>query len=129
MVYGRIHNLYRSRSRQFFKWKYSLLTSVLSRPALNALKAHTFELKVSWDCLILKALAQRNTLRLMWVPNHGGCESNETADDILENGVQCRFIGPESFCGLTKSHIIAHFQDWAIDQRISHWSNFPKQRR
>lgn len=81
-----------------------------SQAALNALKSPTCQSKLVWECRkLLKQLASKNQVHLYWVPGHRGIDGNEKADLLARNGSEGHFIGPEPFCGVSKSVLKMEF--------------------
>lgn len=81
-----------------------------SQAALNALKSPTCQSRLVWECrTLLKQLASRNRVHLYWVPGHRGIDGNEIADLLARRGSDGHFIGPEPFCGVSKSTLNMEF--------------------
>jgi ribonuclease HI len=51
-----------------------------SQAALKALNSFLIKSKLVWNCFQLLDLAERNKVKLIWVPGHSGVEGNEKAD-------------------------------------------------
>ncbi|XP_043468334.1 uncharacterized protein LOC122502375 [Leptopilina heterotoma] len=67
-----------------------------SQAALWALKNHTIESKLVWECRsVLDELGSANKLSLIWVPGHLGIKGNERVDVLAKIGFETEFIGPE----------------------------------
>lgn len=101
-----------------------------SQAALKSLKANSFESLSTWECRqSLKKLAMGNKVALVWVPGHEGIEGNEIADELARAGSKAFPIGPEPFCGLSRTHRRAEVQKWEKDNQKSHWYNIPGHRQ
>jgi RNase H len=73
---------------------------LVSQATLKALKAHTFKSQLVAECLdVLKRLTIKCILTLRWVPGHTGVKGNEIADQLVNEGSDNYFIGPEPFFG------------------------------
>lgn len=94
-----------------------------SQAALNALKSFTCQSKLVWECIaLLKQLAVKNQVYLYWVPGHCGIEGNEKADLLAREGSSSHFIGPEPFCGVSKSVIQMEIKQWEDNKIQFNWT-------
>lgn len=97
-----------------------------SQAALKALDSYSFESKLVWECSSsLKQLARSNRVTLMWVPGHEGISGNEIADELARAGAEQPFIGPEPFCGTSRSHLMEELREWENDVKNNYWNNIP----
>lgn len=75
-----------------------------SQAALKALTSKTCQSRLVWECShLLKQLSKKNLVKLYWVPGHCDIEGNEKADALARQGSGGQFIGPEPFCGVSRS--------------------------
>lgn len=94
-----------------------------SQAALQSLKAFTCNSKLVWECILaLKSLAERNRVKLYWIPGHTGLEGNEIADQLARNGSTNMFIGPEPFLGISNSALNTELNNWLFGQIQSNWN-------
>ncbi|KAI5739652.1 hypothetical protein M8J77_012273 [Diaphorina citri] len=101
-----------------------------SQAAVKALSSFTFESKLTWECLdTLKLLARNNYVTLTWVPGHEGIDGNETADELAKIGTTLPFVGPEPFCGVSKSHLKMEIRKWENQMKVKHWTNISGHRQ
>lgn len=97
-----------------------------SQSALQALESFMITSALVLECLtILKELAKRNRVTLMWVPGHEGIEGNEMADELAKKGADGSLIGPEPFCGYSLSHFKTLFTQWERRKMTQHWLTSP----
>ena len=74
-----------------------------SQVALGALAVPATHSRLVGQCKeALERVAERNRLRLLWVPGHTGIRGNEIADRLLSLGARSEIAGPEPFVGITK---------------------------
>lgn len=93
-----------------------------SQAALQAIGSNTCNSRLVWQCKqSLKELTGNNRLSLVWVPSHQGIEGNESADQLAREGATSPLIGPEPFCGLPKSQLMADVNKWERDQLVTRW--------
>ena len=97
-----------------------------SQAALKALNSVNIESRLVWDCLnVIKQLATKNRVTLMWSPGHTGIKGNENADGLARAGAASAFIGPEPFCGVTKEFPKAAVKRWEDREKSSYWHSIP----
>ncbi|XP_055585899.1 uncharacterized protein LOC129738667 [Uranotaenia lowii] len=93
-----------------------------SQAALRALSTFTCYSKLVWECIVaLRNLAIRNRVFLFWVPGHCGILGNEEADQLAREGSQGLFIGPEPFCGVSRSALNMELKNWESTTIVSNW--------
>jgi hypothetical protein len=56
-----------------------------------------------------------------WVPGHAGVRGNEIANKLARDGSVQRFVGPESFLGVSRQNISRKIQCWMENQHLVLW--------
>lgn len=93
-----------------------------SKAAILALHSYQFKSKLVWDCLkVLKELANRNIVTLVWVPGHMGILGNEAADLLAREGSEASFTLPTPFCGIPLSTAKTAINKWLLQTREDNW--------
>lgn len=94
-----------------------------SQAALKALVSSTCQSKLVWECSsLLKQVSVMNHVKLYWVPGHCGVDGNEKADALARQGSSDQFIGPEPFCGVSRSIKKYNLKDQALKQLQDNWN-------
>lgn len=62
----------------------------------------------------------QDKVTLVWVPGHKGYEYNEEADQLAPETSSAAHIGPELFCGITRSTIRTSTKHW-LAQKSNDW--------
>ena len=74
-----------------------------SQAVLKALMSQKVVSRLVWECQNeLRSLADRNVVRLFWVPGHKGIHGNERADELARQASATPYIGPEPALGVPK---------------------------
>ena len=93
-----------------------------SQAALKALSAFECYSKLVWECIaLLKELAMKNRVHLLWVPGHCGIAGNENADQLAREGSMGSFYGPEPFCGVSSSALTMELKNWEKQTVGANW--------
>ena len=58
---------------------------------------------------------------LYWVPGHAGVRGNENADKFARSGPAQRFVGPESFLGVSRRNVRRNLNHWMEKQHLALW--------
>ncbi|XP_054283591.1 uncharacterized protein LOC129000652 [Macrosteles quadrilineatus] len=114
-------------SKNLRKGKILILSD--SQAALKALGSCVTQSRTVKGCKnTFKKLAERNQVKLSWVPGHSGHEGNEKADALARKGAEDQMSGPEPYCGTPISSGVAKVQDWVKVQKDLAWMNHPGMR-
>ena len=82
--------------------------------------------KLVLSCLeVLKSLASRCQLSLIWVPGHQGIEGNEIADELAKTGASSPYLGSEPHFGLSKCNIKEFLNKWVTIEKTNHFRSLP----
>lgn len=101
-----------------------------SQAMLRALGSARANSKLVWDCMgALNGLGSHKKVTLAWVPGHEGHPGNEKADELARQGASKAFVGPEPFCGISKTTIASAVKRWVEDKFRQRWINIPGQRQ
>ncbi|KAI5735212.1 hypothetical protein M8J77_015582 [Diaphorina citri] len=94
-----------------------------SQAAIKALENNQTKSKLVWECKhLLKRLAERNRVKITWIPGHAGFEGNEKADELARAGSSTKMIGPEPAIGIPKCLAKMVVQDWIKKEHIRIWN-------
>ena len=97
-----------------------------SQAAIRALNSTVIRSKLVFGCLnILKLLASKCNLTLIWVPGHQGHSGNEIADELAREGSQGPFIGPEPRFGFGPSNYKEYINGWVSREKNKHFRTLP----
>jgi len=55
------------------------------------------------------------------IPGHPGIRANEIADKFARDGYVTRFVGPESFLGVSRQNIKRKIKRWMENQHLVLW--------
>jgi len=64
----------------------------------------------------LNDISTRHAVGLYWVPGHAGVRGNDIADKLAKSGFVQRFVGLESFLGVSRQNIRYVLQDVRFTQ-------------
>jgi ribonuclease HI len=99
-----------------------------SQAALGAISSQEVTSKLVWECLEeLRTLADRNRVKLIWVPGHQGIEGNEKADELAKRGSEIELPRPDAHLGVCKSTVRRYVKDWIWRKHGNYWANLPRQ--
>ncbi|KAI5735950.1 hypothetical protein M8J77_024650 [Diaphorina citri] len=94
-----------------------------SQAAIKALENNQTKSKLVWECKhLLKRLAERNRVKITWIPGHAAFEGNEKADELARAGSSSKMIGPEPAIGIPKCLAKMVVQDWIKKEHIRIWN-------
>jgi hypothetical protein len=93
-----------------------------SQAALKAIQAVTTTSPLVCQCQqMLNDISARHAVGLYWVSGHAGVRGNEIADRLAMSGSGERFIGPESFWGVSRQNIRRKLKRWMKNQHLALW--------
>jgi len=99
-----------------------------SQAALRAISSQKVTSRLVWDCIEeLKTLAERNNVRLTWVPGHQGIEGNEKADELAKRGSESAQPEPGQILGIPKTVVRGSVKGWIREQHKNYWAEVPRQ--
>ena len=70
---------------------------------------------------MLNDISARHVVGLYWVPGRAGVTGNEIADRFARSGSGQRFIGPESFLGVSRQNIRMKLKRWMKNPHLALW--------
>ena len=95
-----------------------------SQAALKAIQAAKTTSPLVCQCQqMLNDISARHAVGLYWVPGHAGVRGNDIADRLTRSGPGQRFIGPESFLGVSRQSIRRKLKCWMKNQHLALWQS------